>query len=36
LKKLNSQLYFEPESCHFGDFTEGVHDPGGTRQRDPR
>jgi hypothetical protein len=35
LEKLNSQLSFEPRSCHLEDRTGGIHDPGDTRQRDP-
>jgi hypothetical protein len=33
LEEPNSQLSLEPESCHLGDRTEGVHDRGDARQR---
>jgi hypothetical protein len=34
LKKLNSQLSFEPESCYLGDHTRGARDPSDAWQHD--
>jgi hypothetical protein len=36
LEKPNSQLSFDPSSCHLRDHIRGIHDSGYARQRDTR